>query len=80
MTTEIRIKADEARRLKADIAFVAFMQEVRDEQIKLFADSGAADVADREEAHAIMRALNQIEMKLDAATTAEAFLDRQQRK
>ena len=80
MTTEIRIKADEARRLKADTAFVAFMQEVRDEQIKLFADSGAADVADREEAHAIMRALNQIEMKLDAATTAEAFLDRQQRK
>jgi len=80
MTTEIRIKADEARRLKADTAFAAFMQEVRDEQFKLFADSGAADVADREEAHAIMRALHQIEMKLDAATTAEAFLDRQQRK
>lgn len=80
MTTEIRIKADEARRLKSDGAFLAFMQEVRDEQIKLFASSGAADVADREEAHAIMRALNQIEMRLDAATTAEAFLDRKQRK
>jgi hypothetical protein len=80
MTTETRIKADEARRLKTDTAFVAFLQEVRDEQIKLFANSGAADVAAREEAHAIMRALNQIEIKLDAATTAEKFLDRKQRK
>lgn len=80
MTTEIRIKADEARRLKADSAFSAFVQDVRDEQMRLFASSGAADVAAREEAHGIIRALNQIEMKLDAAMTAEAFLDRKQRK
>ena len=80
MTTEIRIKADEARRLKSDSAFSAFVQDVRDEQMRLFANSGAADVAAREEAHAIMRALNQIEMKLDAAITAETFLDRKQRK
>jgi len=80
MTTETRIKADEARRLKADSAFSTFVQEVRDDQIKVFASSGAADVAVREEAHAIMRALNQIEIKLDAATTAEKFLDRKQRK
>lgn len=80
MTTEIRIKADEARRLKSDSAFSAFVQDVRDEQMRLFANSGAADVAVREEAHAIMRALNQIEMKLDAAVTAETFLDRKQRK
>ena len=80
MTTEIRIKADEARRLKADSAFSAFVQDVRDEQMRLFANSGAADVAAREEAHGIIRALNQIEMKLDAAITAETFLDRQQRK
>lgn len=80
MTAETRIKADEARRLKADGAFSAFVQEVRDDQIKVFASSGAADVAIREEAHAIMRALNQIEIKLDAATTAEKFLDRKQRK
>lgn len=80
MTTEIRIKADEARRLKADSAFSAFVQDVRDEQMRLFANSGAADVAAREEAHGIIRALNQIEMKLDAAITAETFLDRKQRK
>ena len=80
MTTEIRIKADEARRLKADSAFSAFVQDVRDEQMRIFANSGAADVAAREEAHGIIRALNQIEMKLDAAITAETFLDRKQRK
>lgn len=80
MTTEIRTKADEARRLKADSAFSAFVQDVRDEQMRLFANSGAADVAAREEAHGIIRALNQIEMKLDAAITAETFLDRKQRK
>jgi len=80
VTTEVRIKADEARRLKADSAFSAFVQDVRDEQMRLFANSGAADVAAREEAHGIIRALNQIEMKLDAAITAETFLDRKQRK
>jgi len=80
VTTEIRIKADEARRLKSDSAFSAFVQDVRDEQMRLFANSGAADVAAREEAHGIIRALNQIEMKLDAAITAETFLDRKQRK
>jgi hypothetical protein len=80
MTADIRIKADEARRLKADTAFLTFMQGVRDDQIKVFTDSVASDVEAREEAHAIMRALNQIEMTLDAALTAETFLDRKQRK
>jgi len=80
MTTEIRIKADEARRLKSDSAFSAFVKEVRDDQIKVFTSSGVADVAAREEAHAILRALNMIEVRLDAATTAETLLDRKQRK
>ena len=80
MTTEIRMEADEARRLKNDTAFQQFMQSVRDNQMQIFANSGAADVAAREEAHAIMRALNQIEVNLDAALTAETLLDRKQRK
>ena len=80
MTTEIRIKADDARRLKADTAFMSFVQEVRDDQIKVFTDSVASDVEAREAAHGIILALNQIEMKLDAAITAETFLDRRQRK
>lgn len=80
MTTEIRIRADEARRLKADTAFMSFVQGVRDDQVKVFTDSAASDAEAREAAHGIICALNQIEMKLDAAITAETFLDRRQRK
>ena len=80
MTTEIRIEADEARRLKNDTAFKQFMQSVRENQMQIFASSGAADVAVREEAHAIIRALNQIEVNLDAALAAETLLNRKQRK
>jgi ribosomal protein S9 len=56
------------------------VQEVRDDQIRVFTTSGASDVEAREAAHGIIRALNQIETKLDAAITAETFLDRKQRK
>lgn len=80
MTTDIRIEADEAKRLKKDTAFVRFMDDVRDDQMRVFANSEASDVDAREEAHAIIRALNKIEMFLDAAIAAEAMLDRKQRK
>jgi hypothetical protein len=79
MTTEIRITADEAKRLKNDTAFQQFMQSVRDDQMRLFADSSASDVDVREDAHAILRAVNQIEIILDAALAAEVILDRKQR-
>ena len=79
MTTEIRITADEAKRLKNDTAFKQFMQSVRDDQLRLFADSSASDVDVREDAHAILRAVNQIEITLDAALAAEVILDRKQR-
>jgi len=45
-------------------------------QLSIFANSTAQEVEQREEAHAIMRALNQIEMQLDAAIAAERMLDR----
>ena len=72
----IRIQADEAKRLKNDTAFQQFVQDVRDVQLSIFANSTAKEVAQREEAHAIMRALNQIEMQLEAAIAAERMLDR----
>jgi hypothetical protein len=78
MTTEIRIAADDAKRLKNDTAFMQFVEDVRNEQIRLFATSAAQDVEQREEAHAMLRALNQIEVQLDAAIAAETLLDRKQ--
>ncbi len=78
MTTEIRIQAEDAKRLKNDTAFTQFVEDVRNEQIRLFTTSGAQDVEQREEAHAMLRALNQIEVQLDAAIAAETLLDRKQ--
>ena len=72
----IRLQAEEAKRLKNDTAFQQFVQDVRDVQISIFSNSTASEVEQREEAHAIMRALNQIEMQLDAAIAAERMLDR----
>jgi len=74
--SDIRIQADEAKRLKNDTAFMQFVQDVRDVQISIFSNSAASEVEQREEAHAILRALNQIEMQLDAAIAAERMLDR----
>ena len=74
--SSIRINADEAKRLKNDTAFQQFVQDVRDVQLSIFANSTAKEIEQREEAHAIMRALNQIEMQLDAAIAAERMLDR----
>jgi len=78
MTTDIRIQADDAKRLKNDTAFMQFVEDVRNEQIRLFTTSAAQDVEQREEAHAMLRALNKIEVQLDAAIAAETLLDRKQ--
>jgi len=76
VTVDIRIQADEAKRLKNDTAFQQFIQDVREQQVRVFTTSAAQDVEQREEAHAIIRALNQIEVQLDAAIAAETLLDR----
>jgi|TARA_B100001109_G_scaffold147689_1_gene120309 hypothetical protein len=78
LITDIRIQADDAKRLKNDTAFMQFVEDVRNEQIRLFTTSAAQDVEQREEAHAMLRALNQIEVQLDAAIAAETLLDRKQ--
>jgi hypothetical protein len=76
MSTDIRIQAEEAKRLKNDTAFKQFVQDVREDQMRIFANSAAQEIERREEAHAILRALNLIEVNLDAAIAAETLLDR----
>ena len=78
MTTDAKIKAEDAKRLKNDTAFTQFVKDVRNEQIRLFTTSAAQDIKQREEAHAILRALDKIEVELDAAIMAETLLDRKQ--
>ena len=76
MTEDIRITAQEARRLKNDPAFQLFVRIVKERQKDTFASSAAHEVERREDAHAIIRALNQIEVDLDAAIGAETLMDR----
>ena len=78
MTIDTRIKSEDAKRLKNDTAFSDFIEDVRNEQIRLFTTSGAQDIEVREEAHAVLRALTKIEVELDAAIMAETLLDRKQ--
>ena len=66
MTTDIRIQAEDTKRLKNDTAFMQFVEDVRNEQIRLFTNSAAQDVEQREE------------VQLDAAIAAETLLDRKQ--
>jgi|TARA_Y100000015_G_C2351436_1_gene70813 hypothetical protein len=74
MTRDVTATAQEAMRLKNDTAFQQFIQDVREQQKEVFATSGAKDIEVREEAHAIIRALEAIEINLDAAIGAERFL------
>ena len=76
MVTDIRIAAEEAKRLKNDTAFLQFINIVRERQKNVFASSAAHEVEQREDAHAIIRALDQILVDLDAAIGAETLLDR----
>jgi hypothetical protein len=80
MSTSVRVKADDAKRLKSDTAFTQFFEEVRQAQMSIFANSTKEQSEVREEAHAILRALNAVEVHLDAVIAAETLLDRKQRK
>ena len=80
MSTSVRVKADDAKRLKEDTAFTQFFEEVRQAQMSMFANSTKEQSEVREEAHAILRALNAVEVYLDAVIAAETLLDRKQRK
>lgn len=73
MNVDTTIKAEEARRLKNDTAFLDFIQDVRDDQIRVFTTSGVNDIELREEAHAILRAIEQLQSKLDAAIDAQTI-------
>ena len=74
MTRDVTATAQEAMRLKNDTAFQQFIKDVREQQKEVFATSGPKDIEAREEAHAIIRALEAIEINLDAAIGAERFL------
>lgn len=68
------IKADDAKFLQKNGTFQMLLKEVRENQKEVFASSAADEIERREEAHAILRAVNQLEAHLDAVVTAETLL------
>ena len=63
---DIEIRAARSKALLDHEHFIETMKDLRERQKDIFADSAASDVEGREEAHAIIRALNAIEVSLRA--------------
>tara|TARA_R100001460_G_scaffold107125_1_gene155378 strand:+ start:2783 stop:3022 length:240 start_codon:yes stop_codon:yes gene_type:complete len=69
------LTAEEAKRLKADTSFLKVLAEVRERQKDVFMNSANHEVEKREDAHAIIRAIKEIEVHLDAAIAAKTLLE-----
>ena len=70
-----KIRAEDAKRLMNDETFQDLLREVRENQKEVFANSAADEIERREEAHAILRAVNEMVAHLDAVVTAETLLE-----
>jgi uncharacterized membrane protein len=70
----IELKAKKSKSLLEDERFVEVLQDLRKTQFEVFASSSASEVEKREDAHAILRALTEIERLLNANVDAVTLL------
>ena len=70
---DIEQKAKRSKSLLENEWFIETIKNLREEQKTVFADSSADEVEKREDAHAILRALNAIEVSLRADVDAMAL-------
>ena len=73
---DIERKAKMSKSLLDSDSFKETMRDLRERQIDAFADSDVGEVEKREEAHAILRALNLIEQTLTSNVDALKFAQR----
>lgn len=73
---DIEQKAKRSKSLLENEWFIETIKNLREEQKTVFADSSAQEVEKREDAHAILRALNAIEVSLKADVDAMALLEK----
>ena len=73
---DIEQKAKRSKSLLVNEWFIETIKNLREEQKTVFADSSADEVEKREDAHAILRALNAIEVSLRADVDAMALLQK----
>lgn len=71
---DIEIRAARSKALLNNEHFVDTLRDLRERQKDVFANSAPSDVEGREEAHAILRALNAIEYMLKADVDAVTLL------
>ena len=69
-------RAFRAKELLRNDDFLAILQDLRDRQMEIFANTAAQETDKREEAHAVLRALNQIKYLLQADVDAEKLIEK----
>jgi hypothetical protein len=72
-------RAIRARNLLNSDEFQGIIKDLRENQMRLMADTSAHEVEKREDAHAIIRALNEIGYLLQADLNAEKMIERKER-
>lgn len=75
--SNIKDRAGRIKRLKHDDTFKSVMQEIRERQTSVFLDPNSP-IGVIEDAHDIIRALNEIENHFDSVLAEEAVYDKQQ--
>ena len=73
---DIEQRAKRSKSLLENEWFVETIKDLRDTQMRTFADSSAQEVEKREDAHSILRALTAIERSLQADVDAVALIQR----
>tara|TARA_B100000212_G_scaffold313469_1_gene266395 strand:- start:1004 stop:1249 length:246 start_codon:yes stop_codon:yes gene_type:complete len=76
MNLDYKARARRAHKLRENKDFQGVLQDLREHQKDVFAKTAAHEVEQREEAHAILRAINEIEYLLQADINAEVFIDK----
>lgn len=75
--TNIKDRASRIRQLQGDEVYKTVIQEIRDKQTQVFLDPNSA-IGVIEDAHDIIRALNEIETYFNTVLTEEAVFDKNQ--
>jgi hypothetical protein len=76
---EFRVRAERSKLLMESEHFQFVMKDLRERQMAIFASSAASEVEKRENAHAILRALNEIEGVLQADVDAVKLQNKKDR-
>jgi len=76
MMNGVHDRSREAQRLRDDEALNQFIAEIRADAFALFENSGTADAATRNEAHATLQALMKLTGKFESAIADQKIADK----